>query len=60
MALLQFSWLGYDAAARGVEAVLCDLSDEGRGDEDVDAVKFVAACGCTWDGVGTTIVERVR
>lgn len=42
MSLQNFSWLG----------------DEGRGDRDADAVEFVIARGCTWDGVA--VVESLR
>ena len=59
MILLQLSWLGNDAAARGVGPVLCDLGDEGRGNKNADVVMFVPTRGRTWDGVGTAIVERV-
>ena len=29
MSLLRFSWLGDDAAAEGVGAVMCEFNDEG-------------------------------
>ena len=54
MSVLEFSWLGDDAATGGVGAVLCGLGDESEG--DADTVEFVIAHGGTWDGVDTATI----
>ena len=53
--LLEFAWIGDNAVARCVRAILYDL-----GDGNVNAVTFVVASSCVGNDVGIAIVERVE
>ena len=55
MFLLKFAWIGDNAVARCVGAILYDL-----GNGNVNAVVFVVACGCAGNGVGVAMVERIE
>ena len=61
LTFLEFSWLGVDAVAEGIGAVLHSLSDESRGDKNTDFLEFVRVvtrCGAQ-DDVGTADVGGV-
>ena len=52
--------MGDDVVARGVRMISRDLGDEGGSDGNANAVAFVVACSCTWDGIITVVVEDVE